>query len=129
MVDKVSNGLKQQSDTNRIKELITIIYDSFETLKKVRDESKNELSNLDKELSNQYHKIEGIEFASMCDSHLLIMELKSILHDRREAKIKHTLLDSIISGLDNNLTKSKKRYEEIITKHEEIIKEIISRAK
>ena len=116
-------------ETERIKKLIDTVYTSFEAIKKLKLETKDELSLLDKELSNQYHKIEGSDISYMCQSHLLILELKDILYHRREAKIKHTILESFVSGLDSNITKSKKRYTEILNKHEEILQEIIDRAK
>jgi hypothetical protein len=119
----------QELESEEIKRIITLIHNSFEQLKTLKNQAKNELSTLDKELSNHYHKIEGSNIVDTFDSHLLIMGLRDILWNRREAKIKHTLLESFVSALDTNMNKSKKRFTEIINKHEEIKKEIIKRAK
>ena len=120
--------MKQKLETEEIKKLIILIYDSFNQLKILKGQSKDELSNLDKELSNHYHNIEGSDISHTFDSHLLIMALKNVLWDRREAKINHTLLESFVSALDTNMTKANKRFHEIINKHEEIKEEIIKRA-
>ena len=115
--------------TDDVKSKIDLIFNTFNELKKLGKQAKAELSSIDRELSNHYHKIEGIEINCMSDSHLLIMQLRDILYRRREAKINQTILDSFISSGDANLTKSKKRFEDIIAKHEEIIQEIKDRAK
>ena len=65
----------------------------------------------------------------MCDSHFMVMKLKDILYQRREAKINHTLLESFITALERNMVKTKKRTAEIVKRHDEVIQEIIDRAK
>ena len=116
-------------NTQDIKGLIDNIHETFDQLQKLRLQAKNELSQIDKELSNHYHNIEGADVEYMTDSHLMVMKLKDILHQRREAKINHTLLESFISALERTMEKTKKRSTEIVSKHDEIIKEIIKRAK
>lgn len=115
--------------TNDVKGYINIIFNTFELLKELTKQSKIDLSEIDKELSSQYHKIEGTELEYLTDSQFLIMKLKDILNRRRIAKINHTMLESIVSTLETQMGKSKKRNEEIIKKHSEILKEIITRAK
>lgn len=121
--------MNKKVETENIKRLIDSIHIAFNQLLVLRTQAKTELSELDKELSNQYHNIEGIEIEHMCDSHFMVMKLKDILHHRREAKINHTLLESFITALERNVTKTKKRTAEIIKRHDEIIQEIIDRAK
>lgn len=116
-------------NTADIKSLIDNIHETFDQLQKLRLQAKNELSQIDRELSNHYHNIEGTNIDYMTISHLMVMKLKDILHQRREAKINHTLLESFISALERPMDKTKKRSAEIVSKHDEIIKEIIKRAK
>ena len=115
--------------TDEVKGYINIIFNTFEILKTLNTSAKNELSNIDKELSNQYHKIEGTEIQQLTDSHFLMMKLKDILIRRRAAKINYTLLESITSQLEPQVNKAKKRNGEITKKHSQILTEIIKRAK
>lgn len=121
----MSKGIR----TDEIKGKIDLIYSTFDELKILNKQAKVELSVIDRELSNHYHKIEGVEINYMSDSHLLLIQLREILFRRREAKINQTLLESFVSSGDANLTKSKKRFEDIIKKHDEILQEIKDRAK
>lgn len=115
--------------TQDIKRLIDGIHNNFEQLLSLREQAKQELSEIDKELSNHYHNIEGAEIDYMSDSHMMVMKLKDILYRRREAKINHTLLESFVTALERNVNKTQKRTAEIIKKHDEVIQEIINRAK
>lgn len=121
--------MKKSLTTKLLKSKIELIYKTFNELQEFKIESKNELSNIDKELSNHYHNIEGREMDYMSDSHLMMMKLKEILFLRRETKLKYTLLESFVSALEKTIDKSNKRYFEIINKHQEIIQEIIDRSK
>lgn len=114
--------------TEEIKDKIKLIHDTFDELLETKNLSKDELSIIDRELSNHYHNIEGTKIEYMTDSHMMIMKLKDILFFRRNAKIKHTLLESFITAMDKAMTKTKKRCDEIINKHQEIKQEIIDRA-
>ena len=121
--------MSKQVQTENIKSLIETIHKTFDQLQSLREQAKKELSELDKELSNQYHNIEGAEIDHMCDSHFMVMKLKDILYQRREAKINHTLLESFITALDGNMKKTKRRTAEIVKRHDQVIQEIIDRAK
>jgi len=128
LVDK-EDKLSKRLRTENIKNLIDKIHENFDELLELRNQAKQELSEIDKELSNHYHSIEGTEIECLFDSHLMIMKLKDILYRRRETKINHTLLESFITALERNITKTKKRTIEIIKRHDELIQEIIKRAK
>jgi hypothetical protein len=128
LVDKVNN-LNKLNTSVEIKNKIDSIYTTFDDLVALNKEAKQELSNLDRELSSQYHVIEGVALEYMSDSHLLITKLRDILFRRRESKLKNTMLESFVNSMEPVINKSKKRNEDIIQKHNEIIDEIITRAK
>lgn len=121
--------MRKQIRTSNIKEEINLIYEIFDRLKKLNSEAKQELSEIDRELSNHYHNIEGSDIEYMSDSHILIIKLRDILYRRREAKINHTMLESFVTSMQAQIDKTRKRNEEIIIKHDEIIQEIKNRAK
>lgn len=121
--------MKKRLRTEDIKEKIELIHKTFDELQVLKEQSKEELSQIDRELSNQYHNIEGVEIDYMSESHLMMMKLKDILYTRREAKVNHTLLESFITAMERSMEKTKKRYVEILEKHDEIIKEIVDRSK
>ena len=79
---------KKDFNTKDIKSLIDNIHKTFDQLQELRSQAKNELSQIDKELSNHYHNIEGTHIEYLTDSHLMVMKLKDILYQRREAKIR-----------------------------------------
>lgn len=121
--------MKKRVTTENIKEKIELIHKTFDELQELKKQSKEELSLIDRELSNQYHNIEGVEIDYMSESHLMMMKLKDVLYSRREAKVNHTLLESFITAMERNMEKTKKRYVEILNKHQEIIEEIVDRSK
>lgn len=121
--------MKWRLKTDEIKKKIELIHETFDELQVLKQKSKDELSSIDRELSNHYHNIEGAEIDYMSDSHMMMMKLKDILYTRRDAKVNHTLLESFISAMERGVDKTKKRYVEILEKHEEIIQEIIDRSK
>jgi len=121
--------LKKRLRTEDIREKIELIHKTFNELQVLKQQSKDELSSIDRELSNQYHNIEGVEIDYMSESHIMMMKLKDILSTRREAKVNHTLLESFITAMERSMVKTEKRYGEILTKHQEIINEIIERSK
>lgn len=121
--------MKEDFSPEEIKDKIDKFFKDYNELKALNANAKSELSEIDKELSSQYHKIEGSEIAYMSDSHFLIMKLRDILKKRRDAKINQTLLESLISSLEPQMIKCGIRNIEIIQKHDEIIEEIKNRAK
>lgn len=120
---------RKEINTEEVKQDIDSIFKTFDKLKKESIQSKRELSELDRELSNHYHNIEGYELEYMSDSHILLIKLRDILFRRRQAKINHTLLESFVTTLNGQIEKTKKRSAEIIEKHAEIVQEIKDRAK
>lgn len=121
--------MKKTINTEDIKQKIELFHKTFDELKMLKEKSKDELSLIDRELSNHYHNIEGTEIDYMSESHIMMMKLKDILHTRRDAKVNYTLLESFITALERCVDKTKKRYGEILKKHDEIIQEIIDRSK
>lgn len=120
---------RKRLNPEEVKSKITQIFELYDELKELNTQAKSELSLIDKELSSQYHKIEGSDIEYMSDSHFMIIKLKDILWQRRDAKINYTLLESIVSSLSSGMGKSKKRNDAIIKRHEELLKEITKRAK
>jgi uncharacterized protein YoxC len=55
--------LKKRLRTEDIKEKIELIHKTFDELQELKEQSKDELSQIDRELSNQYHNIEGTEIS------------------------------------------------------------------
>lgn len=117
--------MKKPLKTEIIKDKIERIYKIFEEIEEIKELTKNELSDIDKALSNHYHNIEGVEIKDETDTHLMILKLKKILHYRRNSKINHALIEFFINSMTTPINKTKKRYLEILKKHEEVLSEII----
>ena len=71
-----------ENKNSDIKYLINDIYETFDILQMLRDRTKDDLSKIDRELSNHYHSIEGADVKFMTDSHKMIIKLKSTASGR-----------------------------------------------
>lgn len=89
----------------------------------------NELSEIDKELSGIYHKIEGYEITHVSQSHKFVKELKSVLIKRRTLKLETRLLQTFNDNLKDKIKTTQVKYKEILNDHENLKNEIKERAK
>lgn len=113
---------------NLIENTIQGFLKQFDEIEKLNNQKNAERSNIDKQISSWYHKIEGIEITHVSQSHRLIKELKPLLEKRRDLKTESMMLRHICDSLRNNIEKIKKNNQAILNKKNEVIEEIKRRA-
>jgi hypothetical protein len=87
------------------------------------------LSNIDKELSDFYHKVEGKEISHVSVSHNLMKELKTILERRRQIKYEFMVLSAFQDLAQSQIKKSFVSYERIKKQHTKVLEEITNAGK
>lgn len=110
-------------------ENLNIFFNQFKELLKLNQSKNSQLSNVDIELSNLYHKIEGtIEF-DCNQSHDFIIQLKDVLGRRRVLKLETIALRSTCDKLKDIIPNISNSHEQLIKKNSEVLKEISDNAK
>lgn len=113
---------------NPISEKIDAFLKEFDELEALNQKANKEQAEIDKELSNFYHKVEGSEMTRICQSHQLIKELKDILARRRVNKLETILLRSTCDMLRDKVHSLKANKKNLLIKNQEVITEIKTRA-
>jgi hypothetical protein len=78
-------------------------------------------ADMDKELSNVYHMIEGVETHHVCESHKIFLHLKNVLNRRRMSKLPTHLIQSFVDNLDSKMKTTKRRHVILLDKHASIV--------
>jgi len=100
----------------------------FDELEKLNQEATKEQADLDRQLSNWYHNVEGSTIKHVSESHKMIKDLKVILDKRRAKKIEVILLRSLCDTLRDKVKGVKANNVNLLKKNTEVIKEIKTRA-
>ncbi len=109
---------------NLVPDKINEFIKRFEELDVLLKENTKEMSQIDTDLSNLYHKIEGVTIKHVSESHALIKDLKSILNQRRDIKLNFMLLSSICDSLRVQMEKLKKGQIEKLEKHNKLLHDL-----
>jgi hypothetical protein len=100
----------------------------YEELEKLNVEAHKNLSEIDLELSNWYHRVEGSVLSHVSKSHKLMKEGKVILEKRRILKLETQIIRSTCDLLKDKIGMLKGTYRKALTKHVELQQEIIDRS-
>lgn len=101
----------------------------FEELDVLLHNTFKEKSEIDKKVSAWYHKVEGTTITHVSQSHNMMKEIKPILQRRREIKIEEIILRSTCDTLRVHINSVKGKKLKALVKNEEVLEEIIERAK
>jgi len=96
----------------------------FEALEQLNNNTHKELSDIDKQLANWYHKVEGTEITHVSQSHKLLKEVQPILKRRRELKIETLTLRSTCDSLRATMQKVKDNNKNHLKQNEKVLQEI-----
>ncbi len=102
-------------------------FNNFDKLERLSQEKINDLSKVDVELSNFYHKMEGIHLSHNTQAHKYMLELQDILNRRRQLKLDNILIRSFIDNTKKSFEVAKKRNETALSKHKKVLKEIVNK--
>lgn len=100
----------------------------YEEIEKMCKATMEEQGEIDRELSNWYHTVEGIDITHISQSHKLIKQGKEILDRRRKNKLELIMLRSTCDSMKTTFQSLKMKLEHNMKKNLEVIQEIKDRA-
>ena len=100
----------------------------FEKIDQFYEDIKNKQGEIDRELSNWYHVVEGVNIKHISESHNLIKAGKDILKRRRENKLEMIIIRSTHDMMKNQISNLKINLEKSVNKNTEVVEEIKDRA-
>lgn len=103
-------------------------FNQFKEIDKLNTQKHQELSGIDKDLSNLYHKIEGTTIKHVSQSHAFVKELKVILEKRRTLKLETIALRSSCDTLRSVMEKLMNTHANILKKNQQVLTEIKNNA-
>ena len=114
---------------NTALDTITLFLKQFEDLKALHEAKRIEQSNVDLELSNWYHIVEGCTITHVAQSHKLMKMGKEILERRRNIKFEEIALRSTLDRISNaNIVNVRNSIRTHIDKDKKVRLEIKERA-
>lgn len=108
---------------NPILSKVNAFIHEFDELERLNQATCKERSDIDKQISSWYHKLEGLKITHVSQSHKLIMELKPLLERRRDIKIEEIILTSTCDTLRDKVNNLKASNKTKLLKHESVIEE------
>ena len=104
-----------------------LVDELFDVFNRITTEAKTkaaEQSLVDLELSECYHKIEGMKLDHVAKSHNAIKELQEILKRRRKIKQEWSILQTVHINLEPTMQKLSNSLKTIKLKQEKLIKDL-----
>lgn len=103
-----------------------MFFQLYDEIVKSKDAALQHQSDMDKELSNVYHLIEGVQTSHVSEGHKMFTHLKNVLNRRRMSKLPASLVQAFFDNLDEKIKKTKESKKNLIDKHNVVLKEIAS---
>jgi hypothetical protein len=100
----------------------------YDTIEQIAQNAFQTQSDLDKELSVWYHKVEGTKPSHVSESHHLINEVKDILDRRRANKLDVVVFRTTCDSLGKHVKDLKAKLGNQVTQHNKILTELKTKA-
>ena len=100
----------------------------YEIIEQLAQNAFQAQSDLDKELSIWYHKVEGTKPSHVSESHRLINEVKAILDKRRDNKLDVVVLRTTCDSVGKHIKDLKSKINNQVTQHNKILTELKTKA-
>lgn len=110
--------------TDMTPQVVQDLISNFQLLKKQNTEKNKELSDIDKELSDFYHRLEGTVISHVSISHRMIKELKVILDKRRDIKFESMVLRMAYDNTHISMMKIIETHNNQKKQHQKVLQEI-----
>jgi tetrahydromethanopterin S-methyltransferase subunit F len=120
--------LKEVAKDNEMLQSVVDFIAQFDKVDQYYEDIKNKQGEIDRELSNWYHVVEGIDIKHISESHNLIKMGKDILKRRRENKLEMIILRSTHDMMNTQIRNLKLNLEKTVNKNSEVVEEIKDRA-
>lgn len=93
----------------------------FERLRQLKAMVSKTMSNVDTELADVYHLIEGADITHVSQSHHFVKELQRVLKKRRDAKLQYYIVTSFVDNLSKPIDNFRKKRKQMITKQDNLL--------
>jgi hypothetical protein len=100
----------------------------YEVIEQLAQDAFQAQSDLDKELSVWYHKVEGTKPSHVSESHRLINEVKNILDKRRANKLDVMVLRTTTDSVGKHIKDLKSKINNQVSQHNKILTELKTKA-
>jgi hypothetical protein len=110
-------------------ELIENLLKQYADLQALYDAKREEQGEVDRELSDYYHCIEGSEITHISQSHKLIKRGKEILEKRRQIKFEVLVLKASLDNMSISIEQIKRSVKIVVDKDKAVRQEIKDRAR
>jgi len=107
-----------------IQKTLIELFGNYKKIEELHVLTKQQMSDIDKELSNFYHRIEGTHLSHNTQGHGLILQLQDILERRRKLKLEVNLVKSFMAITDSSMRNAIKKNNTVINAHKSQLKEI-----
>ena len=117
------------SAPNTSLDLISNLINQYKELKDSYTAKREEQGSIDRELSDWYHCVEGIDITHVSQSHKMIKRGKDILERRRNIKFEILLLKGSLDNMTISIEQIRRSVKIVIDKDKEVRQEIKDRAR
>ena len=100
----------------------------YEVIEQLAQDAFTAQSELDKELSVWYHKVEGTKPSHVSESHRLINEVKNILDRRRDNKLEVVVYRTTCDSIGKQFKDLKSKLKNQVIQHNKILTELKTKA-
>ncbi|MBM7111569.1 hypothetical protein SAM19_04989 [Brevibacillus laterosporus] len=112
-------------DMCRTVELANVLVDTLNELVSIEEVSSQQLSILDKQLSEAYHDLETLTF-NASQGYKIAKHIQEILHERRKVKNEFSCIQSLSQSMDiekyrRNILNVKQKVDKVFEKSKDLI--------
>lgn len=105
-------------------DIVKELLGQYDMVKKLNDTKEEERGEIDRELSNFYHHIEGVDITHVSQSHHLIKELKVILGKRRDNKLERMVLKTTLDNIKLSTANIKGNLNKVVSTHKKMLEDM-----
>ena len=105
----------------QMEDILGQFFSNHDKLKKMSKVVHDNLSSVDRELSDFYHRLEGIHLSHNTQAHPLMVKLQDILERRRNLKKDTILIRSFLDNTEKSMDVAKTRSETAMKKHKKVL--------
>lgn len=120
--------LKLVAKDNEMLQSVVDFITQFDKIESHYKDVTEKQGNIDRELSNWYHVVEGTDIKHISESHRLLKQGKDILKRRRENKLEVIIIRSTHDMMKNQVSNLRMSLEKCVKKNTEVVEEIKERA-
>jgi hypothetical protein len=107
-----------------MEEILGQFFGNYDKLEAMSEQLHKEQSELDKEWSELYHRIEGVHLSHNTQAHKWMVKMQDVLARRRENKKKTILVRSFLDTTRESMDTAKKRTNKAVKTHKQVLKDI-----